>query len=553
MTDLVTDLSQYYWMVIVGGIACATMGFGIGANDVANNVGSAIGSGALTFKWALILSAVFELGGAVGLGASVTDSVKGGILKPEFTENNPEVVMWSDLAALLTGTVWLVALSLLGMPVSTTHTTVGCLFGTGIALPNGVNIINWHYMVEIVISWLTSPLFSLILTMLLFTSYRALVLRKPFDKAYKWAKASLWPVMFITVSVFAIFFIFKTPVTSDWANKNIGVALGIGFGSGVIGMACLCPFFIWLSGKSLKKKQAVEAAGGLLDGDDGSFKSSIAAIPEHHGSYEDSSCYYSSSEEGHTGNGVVLNKVEHGELFHQSSDEVQPDCNDKVKRQWYKLPWFMDVKAVALGEDAHARKAADALERFHPSIENFFAYTQIITASLSCAVHGANDVANATAPFSGIYGIYSHGGFVAEATTDYWVLAVGGISIGFGVFFLGDRVIKSMGFKLAAMTPSRGFCVELSSTIVMVIGSFLGIPLSTTHCKVGGTIAVGLCEPDPNPTKWNLNGRISWRAVNGKFLLKILASWVGTIFVAGAMSAAVFSLGLYAPSISDVK
>jgi len=541
MSDPPIGTSEYKWMVVLGGLACFTMGFGIGANDVANNIGSAIGSGALSFRWALILAAVFELLGSVGLGASVTDAVKSGILLESFTKERPDLAMWSNLAALLTGTFWLIICSLMGLPVSTTHTVVGCLFGAGLAVPNGKDIIDWAYLGKVVISWFTSPILSMLVTAFIFWAYRKYVLRYQADQAIKRAKVSLWPTLFITFSVFGIFFVLKTPLTKEWSSKqNQGIPIAIGLAIGLVLTFIVAPLFFLLSKRAMLKEKTKSIS-------DSSLEDESEASVELGSAEKGTNATKFLSEDGEK---KPLKKDYN--LFENSDIESQEyDCKVQFKRKWYSLPWFMDIKSVALGEDPHTREQANRVERFDPLVERYFAYLQVITASLACLTHGANDVANATAPFSGIYGLYTSDGATVSTTkgTSYWILTIGGAAIGFGVFFLGHRVIISMGFKLAAITPGRGFCMELATTLVMVVGSMVGIPLSSTHCKVGGTLAIGLLEQHPNPRKRNCMGRCNTGALNCKFILKIVVSWIATIVVSGAFSAALFALGAYAPSL----
>ncbi|CAN0064289.1 unnamed protein product, partial [Chrysoparadoxa australica] len=129
----------------------------------------------------------------------------------------------------------------------------------------------------------------------------------------------------------------------------------------------------------------------------------------------------------------------------------------------------------------------DNAEKFDPRAEEVFKYVQVFTAICDSFSHGANDVANAMGPFSAIYAVYKAG--TVESSTDlgadgYWILAIGGIGIVFGLALYGYKIISAIGVKLAKITPSRGFSIELGAALVIIIGSRLGIPLSTTHCQV---------------------------------------------------------------------
>lgn len=107
----------------------------------------------------------------------------------------------------------------------------------------------------------------------------------------------------------------------------------------------------------------------------------------------------------------------------------------------------------------------------------------------------------------------------------YWILALGGVGIAIGLATYGYKIMKALGTKLAVITPSRGYCIELGAAFIIMIGTTQGWPLSTTHCQVGATIGVGLFE-----------GR---NGLNSKMLLYIVGGWIGTLVVVGLSTALV--------------
>ena len=127
------------------------MAWNIGANDVANAMGTSVGSGALTLRRAILVAAVFEFAGAVLVGAHVTETIKGGIIPPEHFASHPELFMYGMAAALLGAALWLLIATFLGLPVSTTHSIVGAVAGFGI-LSVGWGDINWSVMGPIVLA-----------------------------------------------------------------------------------------------------------------------------------------------------------------------------------------------------------------------------------------------------------------------------------------------------------------------------------------------------------------------------------------------------------------
>ena len=141
--------------LIIGAVFGAYMAMNIGANDVANNVGPAVGSGALTMFGAIVIAAVFEASGALLAGGEVVKTIKKGIIDPSMIAN-PEIFIWAMSAALLSAAVWLNLATSIGAPVSTTHSIVGGVMGAGIAAA-GFDIVSWGTMGKIAASWVISP------------------------------------------------------------------------------------------------------------------------------------------------------------------------------------------------------------------------------------------------------------------------------------------------------------------------------------------------------------------------------------------------------------
>ena len=141
--------------LIIGAVFGAYMAMNIGANDVANNVGPAVGSGALTLFWAIVIAAIFEAAGALIAGGEVVKTIKKGIIDPAMIDN-PQIFIWAMSAALLAAAVWLNLATSIGAPVSTTHSIVGGVMGAGIAAA-GFGIVAWGTMGKIAASWVISP------------------------------------------------------------------------------------------------------------------------------------------------------------------------------------------------------------------------------------------------------------------------------------------------------------------------------------------------------------------------------------------------------------
>lgn len=143
------------YLLVAAAVIGAYMAINIGANDVANNVGPAVGSFALSLTGAIMIAAIFEASGAIVAGGDVVATVKKGIVDPA-TINDTNTFVWVMMGALLGAAIWLNAATWLGAPVSTTHSIVGGVMGAGIAAA-GWDIVNWDSMGKIALSWVISP------------------------------------------------------------------------------------------------------------------------------------------------------------------------------------------------------------------------------------------------------------------------------------------------------------------------------------------------------------------------------------------------------------
>jgi PiT family inorganic phosphate transporter len=178
------------------------MAWGIGANDVANAMGTSVGSGAITFRQAIIIAVIFEFAGAVLAGGEVTATVRKGILDAGAFIDSPHLLVYGMLAALLAAASWLFIASSLGWPVSTTHSIVGAIVGFG-AVGVGIDAVSWGKVYTIIASWVVSPLLAGTLAILIFKSLQNLVIDtdEPFNNAKKYLPFYVFIVGFIIALV----------------------------------------------------------------------------------------------------------------------------------------------------------------------------------------------------------------------------------------------------------------------------------------------------------------------------------------------------------------
>ncbi|XP_041089676.1 sodium-dependent phosphate transporter 1-like [Polyodon spathula] len=173
----------------------------------------------------------------------------------------------------------------------------------------------------------------------------------------------------------------------------------------------------------------------------------------------------------------------------------------------------------------------DCCEKDKPEVSQLFRFLQILTACFGSFAHGGNDVSNAIGPLVALYLIYQSGEVASNTPTPIWLLLYGGVGICAGLWVWGRRVIQTMGKDLTPITPSSGFSIELASALTVVLASNIGLPISTTHCKVGSVVSIGWLR--------------SKKAVDWRLFRNIFLAWFVTVPISGLISAAIMALFKY--------
>lgn len=512
-------MAEYEWIVVAGAVTAFIAAFGIGANDVANAFATSVGSKAITIRQACFLAVVFEVSGAVLLGSHVTRTIRKGIADADCFAGQPEVLMFGSLCVIISVACWLLLASYLEMPVSTTHSCVGGMIGMTV-VAHGPGCVVWYESATafpyvkgvgaIVLSWFLSPLLSSAAAAALYTTVRAAVLRAPdsFERAFR-----VYPLLVgFTVAINAFFMIYKGAKGLGLHKTPLRDAVGVSLGVAAVAALLTLPVGAVIKRRILTNRDleagrevarraeqmeaAAEAAARLAT----TARSDEVAGPE-----------------GAQGDG------EAAEARKAASKAAQSPSDARVE--------------AARAEEEVAAIHANA-EVFDPRTEDVFRYLQIFTACCDSFGHGANDVANAVGPLAAIVVIYQTGEVstkVDTGATGYYILLLGGIGIALGLLLYGYKIMAALGVKIAKITPSRGFAIELGAALVIIVGSRMGWPLSTTHCQVGATTGVALLE--------------GTRGVNTAVLVKTAVGWVVTLAVVGCTTAALAAWGLYAPAL----
>lgn len=194
------------------------MAIGIGANDVANAMGTSVGSKALTVKQAIIIAMIFEFAGAYLAGGEVTDTIRKGVIETSLYEHQPEILVYGMMSALLAAGTWLLVASFMGWPVSTTHSIIGAIIGFA-CVSVGTEAVDWNSVKGIVGSWIITPIISGFFAYVIFISAQRLIFDT--DRPLFNAKRFVPVYMFLTAMII-------TMVTIKKGLKHVGLHLSTG-------------------------------------------------------------------------------------------------------------------------------------------------------------------------------------------------------------------------------------------------------------------------------------------------------------------------------------
>ena len=422
-------------IVIVAAIFGAYMALNIGANDVANNMGPAVGANALTMGGAIVIAAIFESAGALIAGGDVVSTIARGIIAPEDFGDSMTFI-WAMLAALLSAALWVNLATWLSAPVSTTHSVVGGVMGAGIAAA-GFAVVNWSTMAAIAASWVISP----VLGGAIAAGFLWFIENRITHRGDKIAAARVWvPVLVgIMAGAFAAYLALKG--LNRLFDVSLGVALVIGLGVGI-------------------------------------------------------------------------------------------------------GTWVVMIPTI--------RRQSQGLENRNRSLKALFAVPLVVSAALLSFAHGANDVANAVGPLAAIVQASQDGAFGGAVAIPFWVMLIGAFGISFGLFLFGPKLIRMVGSEITKLNPMRAYCVALSAAITVIVASWLGLPVSSTHIAVGAVFGVGFFR------EWDAERRLiaarnsvdrpalapeerrRRKLVRRSHFLTIVAAWIVTVPAAALLSAAIF-------------
>lgn len=421
-------------------IAGFYMAWNIGANDVANAMGTSVGSGALTLRQAVLVAAVLEFSGAYFFGSHVSDTIQNGIVDSSIFASDPLKLVYGMLSALLAAGVWLQVASYYGWPVSTTHSIVGAIVGFG-AVVGGIEAVYWDNVFFIVSSWIVSPFLGGIIAYLIFSFLRKRIFYTS-DPLGAAKRLTPW-LVFIVAVILTLALVYKGLKNLD-LNFTFPQALGISLATGAV-----CSIISHFCVQRIASSAPIKATTNYNP----DVANALAKAEKH------------------------MKRVETS-LGHEFS---------------YRASLLLQgIKELT--SSLEQSEKTDTSRSDYQAVERIFGYLQIMSACLMAFAHGANDVANAIGPLSASISVLSTHSVVTSSVIAPWILALGGFGIVTGLATWGWRVIQTIGKKITELTPTRGFAAEFGAATTVVLASGLGLPISTTHTLVGAVIGVGLAR-----------------------------------------------------------
>ncbi|EKR8326912.1 inorganic phosphate transporter [Campylobacter jejuni] len=473
-------ISQHQLILfILASIFGIFMAFNIGGNDVANSFGTSVGAKTVTIKQALIIAAVFELSGAIFAGAEVTKTIRSGIvIFPNSLD--PMLFVIIMLAALLSSGVWIFIATKKGLPVSTTHSIVGGIVGASIMMGllkfDGIqtlSMVKWSEILRIAISWVASPLLGGIVAYIIY-SYIDKKILKPSEK-----------------------------LNDDL--KNIKKER----------KKFKEEYFLNLKTKS-QEEQIKELSAIALDEEEQEnnfYRNKMKEFKEQEKDID----IYSILKTHMPIIACIATAIISAMFLFKGLNNVS--TLDILQNFWIigiigTISYVVTFAIVKIVKKTELNKTTDRI----------FSWFQIFTASSFAFSHGANDIANAIGPFAAILDVLKNGTINATSPVPLAALAMFGVALVVGLWFLGKEVITTVGSKLATIRPTTGFSAELGASIVILLATQFGIPVSSTHILIGAILGIGVYNKNAN---WIM-------------MKPIGLAWIITLPAAGIMAALVF-------------
>ncbi len=462
------------------------MAFNIGGNDVANSFGTSVGAGTLTIKQALIVAAIFEVSGAVIAGGEVTDTIRGGIVDLSTVAVAPDDFVFIMMAALAAAALWLLFATHRGYPVSTTHSIIGGIIGASVTLgyltsqSSPLDMVQWDKIGQIALSWVLSPLLGGLVSFLLFSAIKRLVLDYN-DRA----DVILQELQSARTA---------HSERHQEAFERLSEIQQVAYTSALE--------------RDAELLQRPDAEAHLLESDYyrelGDIEARLAVVDAHRAL---KSWVPPLAAVG----AVIISAMLLFKGFKNLDLGLSTLNNVSIMGMVGATVWMATYFSAR-------RLTGKPLSH---STFTLFSWMQVFTACGFAFSHGSNDIANAIGPFAAVLDVLRSGTINGEAPVPPPALIAFGVALVCGLWFIGRRVIATVGHNLTRIHPASGFSAELAAAAVVMGASILGLPVSSTHILIGAVLGIGLVN---RHTNWGL-------------MRPIALAWVVTLPAAGILGA----------------
>eukprot|EP00761_Pharyngomonas_kirbyi_P013398 gb/GECH01013427.1/.p1 GENE.gb/GECH01013427.1/~~gb/GECH01013427.1/.p1 ORF type:complete len:567 (+),score=114.72 gb/GECH01013427.1/:1-1701(+) len=550
------------WVVIVAGITAACMAWSIGANDVANTMGTSVGSKALSITQAVIFAGLCEFLGSVFMGSRVSGTFMN-VLGPTQYCGDEYIFQIAMFCTLFGAFIWLLIATYVKLPVSTTHTIVGGLIGVGV-VAKGWESVSWVKLGITALSWVTSPIIGGIFSFLIYGSIHLSVLRTSDTEKIRFR--SLLIVPFFSALCFAVvtaFILFDGPpgMRPEWEFYwNFVVAIGVF----VIMYLATFGFLIFRPNISAKLTSYMASHPRFRTATQLPVLRSIfkAILDDEHGVRDSQRVYNNEETNSDSSDSPLMDnkpnqsyaeddennffKEENPNNSNETRIDFNPDDSTGVQQRSPTASTPNSPDSPDLPDSPNLNDN-NATERSYleieeeseqdiseSSVEKHFKLLMVLTALVLSFSHGGNDVANAIGPYAAVIATWEKASLCSPSPDDLifhvpiWVLILGGGCIVIGLGTWGYRVMTTVGQNITKLTFSRGFSAQLGTALSVLICTHIGVPVSTTHVLIGAICGVGI-----------ITGRNS---LNFSTLRNIVISWVVTVPFAAIGSVLLFLL-----------
>ncbi|KAI2604406.1 putative sodium/phosphate symporter [Hypoxylon fragiforme] len=587
-------LEQYTYVFVIGTLFA--MLDAILIDDVANAWATSVSSRSITYRQAMVFGTIFEMLGAITVGARTAETIKNGIIPNDSFGDNAGVQMMAFTCALIAASSWVMWCTRHSAHVSSTYSLISAVAGVGVATV-GASKVQWGWnggkglgaifaglgMAPCIAGGFGAAIFMLIKLVVH-------VRKNP----VRWAVYTS-PFFFLIAGTVCTLSIVYKGSPNLGLNKKPGwyvAAVTMGCGGGIAILSAL--FFVpFVHAKVIRKDHSVKwymfLQGPLLFKRPAVAVSERAAVPNYAVIQEDEDQASStrspeSISDSHTQTGDHEKNLVAVEAKQETYKEIMAHGESKLHAKLLEsrgpMGWAMrtlrdnpmgpgeiyetsnmkilckripativcgalygfhyDIHAAQSGlagtpEGKRMQRVYAHAEKYPNEVEHTYSFIQILTACTASFAHGANDIGNSVGPWAVIYSAWSTGSVAAsKATVPVWQLAVLSAMISIGLITYGYNIMKVMGNKITYHSPSRGSSMEMGAAITVLVFSQYSLPVSTSMCITGATVGVGLC-----------NGTL--KAVNFQRVGLLLLSWIATIPIAGTLGGVLMGLFLNAP------